>query len=479
MNLVYITDYLFEHAKNIPEKTFINFEDKNYSFSKVADLVLKASTNINEKIQNNSDQKIIAILLPNSPEFIYAYLGVVHAGHIAMPLDPNFKKLEAQNVIDQMQPDLIITDSDHLNYFDNQNVVIIDTLLQDAGTRYTRFLRQDPDKQVVSMLFTSGTTGRPKATPYSHANHLWNINAVSKLWSWTDKDTLLISLPLSHWHGLCVGLTGGLVHGNTLYLQERFDPALTIQALESGDISLFMHVPIAYQKLVEHDPDTQFDLSKVRLCISGSSFLPPALWQKFKTRFSQEILERYGASEMGFLSSNTLDSRVPGSVGKILDGVQIKIQEDGEIAMRSPGLFLGYWQNDSATKEHSTSDGYWLSGDIGELDVNNNLYLKGRVQEKMKKFGYTVYPRDVEWALMKIPGVREASVMSIQNQDQLSDEFIYFVVGNVSEAEILEFSKTGMPNFWRPDRVIFIEAIPRMGRANKPNLKKLREIATA
>ena len=89
MNLVYITDYLFEHAKNIPEKTFINFEDKNYSFSKVADLVLKASTNINEKIQNNSDQKIIAILLPNSPEFIYAYLGVVHAGHIAMPLDPN------------------------------------------------------------------------------------------------------------------------------------------------------------------------------------------------------------------------------------------------------------------------------------------------------------------------------------------------------------------------------------------------------
>jgi acyl-CoA synthetase (AMP-forming)/AMP-acid ligase II len=478
MNLVYITDYLFVHAKNIPDKTFINFKDEDHSFRKVADQVLKASTNINAKIQNNSDQKIIAILLPNSPEFIYAYLGVVHAGHISMPLDPNFKKLEAQNVIDQMQPDLIITDADHIKYFNNLNVVEIDTLLCERAISDSEPLRQDPVKQIVSMLFTSGTTGSPKATPYSHSNHMWNIEAVSKLWDWTSEDTLLISLPLSHWHGLCVGLTGSLMHGNTIYLQERFDPASTILALESGDVSLFMHVPIAYQKLVEHDPDTQFDLSKVRLCISGSSFLPPALWQKFKTRFKQDILERYGASEMGFLSSNTLDSRVPGSVGKILGGVQIKIQKDGEIAMRSPGLFLGYWQNDSATKEHITSDGYWLSGDIGELDVDKNLYLKGRVQEKMKKFGYTVYPRDVEWALMKIPGVREASVMSIQNQDQLSDEFIYFVVGDISEAEILEFSKTEMPNFWRPDRVIFLETIPRMGRANKPDLKKLREIAT-
>ena len=240
-----------------------------------------------------------------------------------------------------------------------------------------------------------------------------------------------------------------------------------------------MHVPIAYSKLVEHNVNETYDLSKVRLFVSGSSYLPPAIWEHFKARFHQEILERYGASEMGFLTSNVLDSRIPGCVGKPLDGVVIEIQKSGEIAMSSPGLFNGYWQNDEATEAHRLENGLWLSGDIGELDSDGKLHLKGRVQEKMKKFGYTVYPRDVEWALMQNDKVLDAVVMSVQSEGSLNDEFVYFAVGDITEAEIFSFSKQNMPNFWRPDTVFILDAIPRTGRASKPALKELRAMAEA
>ncbi len=473
----YITDYLEYNARNFGDKPAVIFEDQTTTWEELWELVKITSSNEFEKLHGGS-QKIVALLLPNSLEFIVAYLSIVHAGHIAMPLDPNFKKLEAQNVVDQMKPEAIITDSEHMDFCKAAHIWDVKHLM-DPKTKSTELkpIRLPANEQVVSMLFTSGTTGKPKATPYTHANHLWNIQAVSTLWNWNHDDTLLISLPLSHWHGLCVGLTGTLVHGNTMYLQERFDPEETLQTLQTGKISLFMHVPIAYSRLIDHNPEGSYDISNVRLCISGSSFLPPAMWQKFKERFAQEILERYGASEMGFLTSNLLDSRIPGSVGKPLEGVEIKIQKDGEIAMRSPGLFPGYWENQVATKEHTTKDGYWLSGDIGEFDSSGNIHLKGRVQEKMKKFGYTVYPRDVEWALMQDKRVRETVVMSIQSDTELSDRFVFFVAGELSEADVFEFAKSNMPNFWRPDTVIMLDAIPRTGRASKPALKELREIA--
>lgn len=475
--VLYLTDYLVRNAEETPDKPAIIFEDVTYTWAHLNKQV-EAAAQILVGMVPSDKQSIIGILLPNSPEFVVAYLAIVHVGHIAMPLDPNFKKPEVVNVVEQMEPFFTITDTTSQVLFNEfQKTILFSELSGTVASQATeKYLRINPSEQYVSMLFTSGTTGNPKATPYSHSNHQWNINAVSDLWKWTSEDTLLISLALSHWHGLCVGLTGALMHGNTIYLHERFEPEATLQTLSTGDISLFMHVPIAYSKIVEHNLEAQYDLSKVRLCISGSSFLPPAIWQQFKQRFNQEILERYGASEMGFLTSNLLSSRIPGCVGKPLPGVTIKIQKDGEIAMKSPGLFNGYWKNQEATDEHITKDGLWLSGDIAKLDEEGRVHLKGRVQEKMKKFGYTVYPRDVEWSLMQNPHVTDAIVMSIQSDQSLSDQFVYFVVADISEEEITEYCKKNMPNYWRPDIIKILKAIPRTGRASKPALKELRAL---
>lgn len=473
----YITDYLADNAKNLADKPALIFEDTTLSWSELYELVKKVSNGVLEKLGSvaEPEQKIIGILLPNSIDFIKTYLGIIHAGHIAMPLDPNFKKMETQKVVQQMKPEFVVTNATYEAHFSKGDAWCLPEDLE-LESSSGQVLRIGPASQAASMLFTSGTTGNPKSVPYTHANHMWNPEVVSKLWKWSADDTILLSLPLSHWHGLVMGLDGALYHGNTMYLQAWFNAKDTVELLQSGKISLFMHVPIAYSKLVEYADGKQIDISSVRLCIAGSSYLPPSLWHQFKELYSQEILERYGANEMGLLTSNTPDERLPGCVGSLLEGVEVKIQEDGEIAMKSPGLFPGYWNNDEATSKQRIEDGFWLSGDIGEFDEAGRLHLKGRVQEKMKKFGYTVYPRDVEWAIAKHPKVDEVVVLSIQKEESLSDEFVYFIVGGATDEELHEFAKKEMPNFWRPDKIVHLDSIPRTGRTSKPSLNDLRAL---
>ncbi len=472
---MHITDYLKNNAERTPDKLALVHEDGEFTWSVLDAKIRDAAALLSERVQNNK-QQIVGIMLPNTPEFIITYLAIIHAGHIAMPLDPNFKAMEVQSVIDRMNPVFTVTNADYAKLFRPEDETIHSKNVANAphANDEETYLRLNPKSQAASMLFTSGTTGNPKAVPYTHRNHMWNIEAVTELWDWKSDDTILLSLPLSHWHGLVMALDGALYHGNTIYLQTWFDAETTLRMLSSGKITLFMHVPIAYSKLIAYETSQSFDISKVRLCISGSSFLPPKLWQQFKDRFGHDILERYGANEMGLLASNTLDDRQKGSVGFPLNGVSIQIQPDGQIAMKSDGLFPGYWQNDEATASQRIADGYWLSGDIGEIDDTGRLWLKGRVQEKMKKFGYTVYPRDVEWALMQHSDVNEVVVMSIQQDDELSDVFIYFVVGSIREDAVFEFAKKEMPFFWRPDRVILLEQIPKTGRTSKPAIKELR-----
>lgn len=479
MEFTHITDYLRRNAESTPDKPAVIHESQTLTWSELYAKVIAAATVLSAQL-GNSSQCVVAIMLANTPEFLVTYLGAIHAGHIAMPLDPNFKALEAQSVVERMKPALLITDDTYADLFNaSHDHINVKELMNAVRTDTPGWLRVNAAEQVASMLFTSGTTGNPKAVPYTHKNHLWNIHAVSNLWQWTEADTILLSLPLSHWHGLVMGLDGALVHGNTIFLQTWFDAENTLNMLSSGRISLFMHVPIAYSKLIAHAPEKHYDLSQVRLCISGSSYLPPKLWQAFKDRFGHAILERYGANEMGLIASNLLDERQSGSVGYVLEGVEVRVQLDGEIAMRSPGLFPGYWHNEAATAAQRTDDGYWLSGDIGEIDDTGRLWLKGRVQEKMKKFGYTVYPRDVEWALMQHPKVKEVVVMSLQVPDELNDKFVYFVVGTIDETAIREFAKSELPFFWRPDRVVLLEEIPKTGRTSKPALKELRALVSA
>jgi malonyl-CoA/methylmalonyl-CoA synthetase len=469
----HITDYLAETARMFSDKPAFVCKDRTMTWSEVQAESERMARALLHNVPNG-EQQVIGLLLYNSWQFIVAYLGILRAGHIVLPLDPTFKKLENESITEQVKPVVTITNNTFLSEIpDGFRTIIFEGEIPESDGDLDKAVRLPAQKQIATLLFTSGTTGKPKVTAYTHANHMWNIDVVADLWKWTADDTILLSLPLSHWHGLVMGVAGAIHRGNTVYLHERFSAEDTVTALQSGDISLFMHVPIAYFKLVEFAGDRKFDIGKVRLCISGSSYLPPAIWEGFKQAFGQEILERYGSSETGLIASNTLDVRHPGVVGRVLPGVELRVESDGQLAMRSPGRFLGYFRNPEATKRNFTTDGMWLTGDIGEFKENGELHLKGRIQEKIKKLGYTVFPRDVEWALMQNSAVHDVVVAGVQEPDALSDTVVYFVVSDLSEQEIVNYSMKNLPGAWRPDRIIKLDEMPKT-RSGKPKLALLR-----
>jgi malonyl-CoA/methylmalonyl-CoA synthetase len=471
----HITDYLKFNAERFPHKLAFVCADRTFTWAELCDVVVRAASVLAPRLSADH-QEIVSLYLPNSWQFVVTYLAILEAGHIALPLDATFKALELEAIIAQLPPALIITDAVGAKLFFGHvdKLLLGETLL--AGDGQYESLRLPAKAQVASMLFTSGTTGKPKAAPYTHANHLWNIKASSELYEWTSDDTILLSLPLSHWHGLVMGISGAIYHGNTVWLQERMEPEATLQTLASGDITLFMHVSLAYTKLTQHNPEKTYDLSKVRLCISASSALPPSSWETFKQRFGLEILECYGSSEAGRIASNSLTDRVPGSPGRAMPGTELKISPEGDVLIKTPGLFPGYYHNDEATAKDLLPGGWWRTGDLGELDDQGHVFLKGRVQEKIKKQGYSLSPRDLEWSLQHLPGVKEVFVMGVQRPDNPSDKLVYFVVGDVDEFAIKSYCKEKMPSAWRPDTIFLLDAIPRT-RSGKPILGELRILA--
>lgn len=435
--------------------------------------VLNVSYFFNEQL-GNKHQEVVDILLTNSIDFVITYLAILQSGHIALPIDPAYKKLEIDAIIKQVPPKLIITSQRYIdNISDQSKVILVDNMHKKYSKSLNPF-RTSAKKQVASLTFTSGTSGRPKAVPNTHANHIWNIKACSKVWRWNSEDSLLISLPLSHMHGLVIGLSGVIYHGNTMYLQQQgFDPENILNLLASKKITMFTHVPLAYMKLLNYEPNKKYDLSGVRICISGAAPLSPVIWQQFKDRFGVEIVETYGSSETGRIAGNELGKKMLGSPGKPLPGVNLKLSTESEVLVKSPGVFPGYWHNKSATNASITRDGYWRTGDLGELK-DGYIFLKGRLQEKIRRFGYSISPRDVEWAMQQNPKIREIHVIG-QQSSGLNDLLIYFVVTDLSEQAIKAYCKQNLLFAWRPDKIIHLKEIPRT-RNGKPQIKYLQEM---
>jgi acyl-CoA synthetase (AMP-forming)/AMP-acid ligase II len=474
MNQKYITDFVFENAAKYKDKKVIVCDGKELTAEQLANLVAATAQKIQKNIPASNKQQIVGMLLPNSWEFVVVYLAILHTGNIAMPLDTKYKKQQIHSIIKQLKPKLLITDEDYADLLPKDATMVTcgDVISEEVVDEKQDHLRIDPKKQIASLLFTSGTTGQPKAVPYTHESYIWNIKTVSPLWNWSEKDIVLLALPLSHWHGLAMVFTGGLILGSEVRIQDGFDADRIIDQLISGEITIFSHVPAGYAKLALHKPENNYlTKNKKPLCLSASSPLPPRVWRDFKARFDIEITERYGTSEGGVIAANTPGDHQHGTVGSIIPGVKIKFGEDGAIAVKSPSVFPGYYNHDT-----NMGDGWWFTGDIGYIGDDNRLYIKGRVQEKMKKNGYTVYPRDIEHSLTQLDAIKEAYVIGSQDNNKTSDTITYFIVGDIDEATVMAYAKQNMHTSWRPDKIIMLDSIPKNGNG-KTDIKTLRVLA--
>jgi malonyl-CoA/methylmalonyl-CoA synthetase len=297
----------------------------------------------------------------------------------------------------------------------------------------------------------------------SHGNTLASCEALRLAWRWTAADRLVLALPLFHVHGLGVGLHGTLLCGGSTVLLPRFGADAVLDAARDHEATLFFGVPTMYARLAASPRAAE--LARLRLCVSGSAPLPPSVHDDLVARARVRVLERYGMTETIMNVSNPYDGeRRAGTVGFPLPGVEVRLEEpSGEILLRGPNVFPGYWQQPDATRHAFNEDGWFRSGDVGAHDPDGYLRIVGRAKELIISGGFNVYPREVEDVLLEHPAVAEVAVVG-EPSDEWGETVVAVVVpaGNdVDTDAVLAFAAEQLAPYKRPRRIRVVDALPR------------------
>jgi len=416
----------------------------------------------------------VAIYAANSLDWVAGYLGVLRAGACAVMMNPDYHSAEAEHILRDSEPKLVIADQPRGEIARRLGFEIAPVeRLPRAEAPPT------PDLDAGSpaaILYTSGTTGRPKGALLDHGNFLAQGRGALEVWRWTSRDTLVHALPLFHLHGLGMGLHGTLLSGGKAVLVS-FTPEHVVHELTHGGTMLF-GVPSMYQRLCEWLEANPTDLSHVRVFVCGSAPLPPALFERCARLLGQAPVERYGITEGGIVVTNPYDGpRQPGRVGYPFPGVEVKIGEQGEVLLKGGQVFKGYWRNPQATKEAFTDDGFFRTGDVGEIGEDGTLAIRGRIKELIITGGFNVYPREVELVLEEHPGVHEVAVAGVPSE-KWGEEVTAFVVPSGShpldETELIAFAHERLAAYKCPKRVVKVDTLPRnaMGKVQRSQLVK-------
>ena len=412
----------------------------------------------------------VGLYAGNSLDWILAYLGGQRAGAVMVPFNPAYRSAEAEHILRDSDPAVVIADAERMPFvsgFAGRRLELEDLPLGDAPPL--------PDLEPSSpalIIYTSGTTGRPKGALLDHGNLLAQARGAIEAWRWTAADRLVHALPLFHLHGLGMGLHGTLLSGASATLV-TFSPETVIAELE-GDATMFFGVPAMYQRLCEHLEENPADLSRVRLFVSGSAPLPPALFERCRQLLGQAPVERYGITEGGIVVSNPYDGpRQAGRVGFPFAGVEVRLGFGDEIQLKGGQVFSGYLRNPEATEE-AFEEGWFRTGDVGEIGLDGSLAIRGRSKELIISGGFNVYPREVELVLEQHPAVAEVAVVG-RVSERWGEEVTAFVVpaAPVSEADLIQFAQERLAKFKCPRAVHLIAALPRnaMGKVLRGELR--------
>ncbi|HSS62325.1 MAG TPA: AMP-binding protein [Candidatus Limnocylindrales bacterium] len=414
----------------------------------------------------------VAIYAANSLEWVIAYLGVQRAGACAVMMNPDYHSAEAEHILHDSEPSVVIADAERSEIVRKLGIRVVP--LEDLPNADPPPIPPLTSESRAAILYTSGTTGRPKGAVLDHGNFLAQGRGALEVWRWTAGDVLVHALPLFHLHGLGMGLHGTLLSGGSATLIS-FSPENVVRELTHGG-TMFFGVPSMYQRLCEWLEENPTDLSHVRVFVCGSAPLPPALFERCGRLLGQAPVERYGITEGGIVVTNPYDGpRQPGRVGYPFPGVEVKLGELDEVLLRGGQVFSGYWRNPQATREAFTSDGFLRTGDVGEIGEDGTLAIRGRIKELIITGGFNVYPREVELVLEAHPAVHEVAVAGVPS-DRWGEEVTAFVVLSGSapfvEAELIAFAHERLASYKCPKRVVTVQALPRnaMGKVQRSAL---------
>jgi malonyl-CoA/methylmalonyl-CoA synthetase len=341
------------------------------------------------------------------------------------------------------------------------------------------------------LIFTSGTTGRPKSVPLTHGNLAADLDALNAMWRRSAKDRMLHILPAHHLHGLGLALYGSLLVGSEIVLAPAFDARLVLDAVRLHAINVLMGVPTMYARLIAAARSDD-DLAGVRLALCGSAPLGVRQWEAFRARFGIALFERYGLTETGIITSNPIDAPVGGSVGVPIPGATVVVHtEDGyfgptpgrasprsEVCIAGPTVMPGYG-NDPEANAKSFVDGYFRSGDLGYFDERGYLWIDGRLKDLIIVGGSNVVPAEIERALERVAEIAECAAVGFPDPD-LGEIVAVFVVPSGAkiplervESAVMNAAAAKLARYKRPRRVIVVPELPRnaMGKIDRARLR--------
>jgi malonyl-CoA/methylmalonyl-CoA synthetase len=415
----------------------------------------------------------------SSVELVVAHVAALRSGIVVVPTNTAYREREVAHIVTDARPKAALVDDPNRARWirdaagaGSETVVVGPEV--DLPDHEPAVLDAVSPDQPAQIGYTSGTTGAPKGAVLTHANLLAGSESIGLAWRWSESDRLVLALPLFHAHGLCVGLHGTLLAGASAVLLPRFDVDSVLDAASSHDASLFFGVPTMYHRLAESS--RVGELARLRLCVSGSAPLPAELHRTLAERGGQQVLERYGMTETLMNVSNPYDGeRRAGSVGLPLPGVELRLGQDGEIQLRGPNIFAGYWERPEASAD-SFTDGWFRTGDLGGLDADGYLRILGRSKELIISGGFNVYPREVEEVLLTHPDVAEVAVVGTPS-DEWGEVVTAFVVPTGDQPDpdaLLAFAAEQLASFKRPRLLHFIDTLPRnaLGKVLKHELAR-------
>ena len=460
MNLTQLFDLSLQGRRN---EIALEFDGSTFTFGEIDARSNRMAALFVARGLEKGDR--LCVYLVNCLELIDIYLACVKLGVIFVPINILYREREILHILGDAQPKAVIAAQEmpgttplwHVNQLD---------VPQDAARPNGTLDGDTP----AALVYTSGTTGVSKGAILTHNNFAVNGINLNACWAITSADRFLLSLPLFHVHGLANGLHCWLLSGCRMRLLERFEHQKAANEFLDFKPSLFFGVPTVYVRLLNFSEELAKEVGGfVRLFVSGSAPLPEHVFDEFRRKFGHTILERYGMTETLMNISNPyVGERRAGTVGQPLPGVSARIV-DGEVQLRGPNVFAGYWRREEATVA-AFDDGWFKTGDMAECSVDGYYTLLGRKSDLIISGGFNIYPREIEDFLTEQEEVAEAAVVGLPDNLRGEIPVAYYVPsGTITAAELESRCRIALASFKVPRSFVAVEQIPRtaLGKIQK------------
>ncbi len=474
---------LTETAAAHGDRTAFKLDDVELSYAALDQASARIASLLKAKGVVPGDR--VGLMLPNVPYFPVLYYGILRAGAVVVPMNVLLKARETGYYLEDPGARLVFAWHGFAEAAEaGAEQAGAECILVEPGKFEQLVSQYEPDPEVTErsaddtavILYTSGTTGKPKGAELTHPNLRHNCDAVVAFAEFGPGEVLLGALPLFHTFGQTCTMNCAVMSGATVTMLPRFEPDKALEIIERDAVTVFQGVPTMYNALLHADSAASTDTSNLRICMSGGAAIPMELIRAFEEKFNCMVLEGYGLSETSPVASfnHPGRERKAGSIGTPIEGVEMQVWDDdgnevpqgevGEIVIRGHNVMSGYWNRPDATSEAIDADGWFKTGDMAKVDEDGYFFIVDRKKDMIIRGGYNVYPREVEEVLYEHPAVQEAAVVGVPDE-ALGEEVGAAVVlckgESLSADELKAYIKEQLAAYKYPRRIWFVDELPK------------------